>query len=243
MSDSMNPTGEGPQRDQVYNSCEFVESVAAELALGSLSGRERAAALSHLQDCGRCRDLVDDLSSSADALLLAVPETDPPPGFEARLLERRASILGGRRRRPMRTALRPLMLAAAAAILAAAGVLGGLSLDRSHQGAHDHLVDVRTAFLHQPGISESYESPVRGEAVLARGRPAWVLMTVHDKKWSGWLHCYVSVEGHYVLVGAFQVRDGYGSWASPLKADGYSVHSVRLVRPGGSVLASASFSS
>jgi len=68
--------------------CELLQSVSAELALGSLTGSERSAALAHVDDCQPCRQLVEELTAAADSLLLIAPEADPPAGFEVRLLER-----------------------------------------------------------------------------------------------------------------------------------------------------------
>jgi hypothetical protein len=88
------PDGELPgppepsQTPRIYPDCELLDSVAAELALGSLTGAERSAALAHLDDCQACRQLVEELTAAADALLLIAPEADPPAGFEVRLLDR-----------------------------------------------------------------------------------------------------------------------------------------------------------
>src|ERR1700684_3379779 len=57
--------------------CAGFADVAAELALGALTGRERAEALAHLDRCAACRKHVRQLTAEA-----------PPPGFETRVLER-----------------------------------------------------------------------------------------------------------------------------------------------------------
>jgi len=79
--------GEGHEKGRP-SACEFFNSVAAELALGSLTGAERSAALSHLEGCEECSAVTTDLSAAADALLWAAPEADPPAGFEVRWLAR-----------------------------------------------------------------------------------------------------------------------------------------------------------
>ena len=66
--------------------CADVEAVAAELALGLLGGPERAEALAHIDGCAHCRVLVDELSVTADELLLLAPGAEPSSGFEARVL-------------------------------------------------------------------------------------------------------------------------------------------------------------
>lgn len=68
--------------------CEDFARIAPELALGLLSGPERAAALEHLQNCAACRVQVDELSQTVDELLTAGPRAEPPAGFEGAVLDR-----------------------------------------------------------------------------------------------------------------------------------------------------------
>ena len=69
-------------------SCDEFAEVAAELALGVLTGRERAAALAHLDGCESCREQVRELTLVQDELLALLPPQEPPAGFESRVLER-----------------------------------------------------------------------------------------------------------------------------------------------------------
>jgi anti-sigma-K factor RskA len=93
--------------------------VAAELALGTLAGDERADAIAHLAGCVDCRVLVEQLSEVADSLLLLAPEADPPLGFETRV----AARLGlGSARRWRRVALAAIAAAVIAAVLGVVGV-------------------------------------------------------------------------------------------------------------------------
>lgn len=69
-------------------SCDVFEDSAAELALGLLSGMERAATLDHAATCLACGGLLRDLTDVADAVALSAPEADPPAGFATRVLAR-----------------------------------------------------------------------------------------------------------------------------------------------------------
>jgi hypothetical protein len=69
-------------------SCDEFAEVAAELALGVLTGRERARALAHLDGCESCREQVRELSMAGDELLALLPPAEPSAGFESRVLER-----------------------------------------------------------------------------------------------------------------------------------------------------------
>ena len=62
--------------------------VAAGLALGALTGRERAGAVAHLETCPACRAHVQDLTLTATQLLALLPEHQPPAGFAARTIQR-----------------------------------------------------------------------------------------------------------------------------------------------------------
>jgi hypothetical protein len=69
-------------------SCDEFAEVAAEFALGVLTGRERAAALAHLNGCESCREQVRELTMVGDELLALLPPAEPPAGFESRVLDR-----------------------------------------------------------------------------------------------------------------------------------------------------------
>ena len=108
--------------------CDECAEVAAELALGVLTGRERAAALAHLDGCESCRELVRELTLTGEELLALLPSREPPAGFETRVLGRiglsAASRPPGRPRERMRS-----LLSVAAVVLALVGAgLGGWGL-------------------------------------------------------------------------------------------------------------------
>src|SRR5260370_36669526 len=95
--------------------------LAPELALGIVGGPERAEALQHASECGPCRSLVGELAEAADALTLLAPESEPPPGFEERVL---AALREPRLRMRRRSAVMAADAAAAAAIVSIVGVGG-----------------------------------------------------------------------------------------------------------------------
>lgn len=68
--------------------CAELADVAAELALGVLTGRERARAIAHLDECDACREDVRQLMATGGQLLELLPTAEPPAGFETRVLER-----------------------------------------------------------------------------------------------------------------------------------------------------------
>jgi hypothetical protein len=70
--------------------CDELRAMAAEVALGILSGSERADALGHMEHCVGCRVLVEGLAQTGDSLLLLAPEAEPPLGFESGVMSRLA---------------------------------------------------------------------------------------------------------------------------------------------------------
>ena len=168
-------------------SCEHVREVAPDVALGLLTGEERAEALDHLEGCEACRAEVASLAVTADEVLLASPEADPPPGFADRVLARLASeraagdvlpdVSGApqaagvgpvrpRAPRPRRT-LRVVALAAAAAVLVV--VAGVVAVGRDGGGAGD---DVAVAVMRTGG------GHVVGEVTAAGSDPTVVTLDV-----------------------------------------------------------------
>jgi hypothetical protein len=76
--------------------CAQLHDVVAELALGALTGRDRAAALAHLDQCRDCREDVHRLMLVGGLLLELIPPARPPTGFETRVLERLSRDLNRR---------------------------------------------------------------------------------------------------------------------------------------------------
>lgn len=72
--------------ERTGQTCETVRELAPDVALGLLTGEERADALAHLERCDRCRAEVASLAVAADEVLLAGPRVAPPAGFADRVV-------------------------------------------------------------------------------------------------------------------------------------------------------------
>jgi hypothetical protein len=228
-------------------SCEDFAEVAAELALGVLTGRERAAALEHLDRCDACRETVRQLSMTGEELLGLLPAIEPPPGFETRVLGRIGIAdpapgsrgRGGRWRRPGRAGRAGFTrqtLAAAAIVLTVLGAaLGGWG--------------VRTATTHPASTALSSAALLTasqqavGKVFLYNGSPRWVYMSVYLETAKGPVTCeLVGKDGRVTKVGTFSMDDGYGAWGSADPVDNGPITAARLVSANGKVLATARFS-
>ncbi len=210
--------------------CEAVSGDLAELALGTLTGRERSEALVHVESCRRCSAELASLSSVMDTLLELAPAVEPPLGFEQRLMQRLdAAPAPARPHRSRRVAL----LAAAALALAALGFGAGSLVSSGGGGpAGGGGGKVASAPLRSNGVTV-------GELFVSGGSPAWMYMTV-DAGWASSVTCQVTLAGGRVeTVGRFTLAQGYGAWAAPLAYPAGKVTGARLVSASGAVVAAA----
>jgi hypothetical protein len=72
-----------------------------EMALDVLQPTQHPALLTHLAGCRYCRATLRVLTEAADQLLLAVPPSDPPPGFVAAVAARLSTPPSPRRLAPV----------------------------------------------------------------------------------------------------------------------------------------------
>jgi hypothetical protein len=238
--------------------CEELANVAAELALGVLTGRERAQALAHLDHCDACRAEVRQLTLTGEELLGLLPPVEPPAGFETRVLARIGieapapapapappPVPAAKSRAwklPRWSAARPpgitrRMLATAAVVAALVGaVLGGWGL-RSATAPTTASSPLSSAALVSADHQES------GNIFVYNGTPRWLYMGVTiGSAANGTVICQlVGKDGHVTTVGSFQVTNGYGEWGSAVPATVGALAGARLVTPGGAVLATATF--
>jgi len=216
--------------------CDLIQDELPELALGTLSGRERAEVLGHVGTCPRCSAELQRLSAASDMLLLLAPTAEPPVGFELRLAERLRA--GGQPRRPARRLWRVSIVSAAAVVTAVLGFgLGAfLSPGTNSNQAQSASGRVTTADLTAHG------RPL-GNVMISPGRPAWMFVTVKDVHWTGTLKCTVTLAGGKVdTVGNFRLSGGYGAWGTALASSAGQIRAVRLIASDGVILATANLS-
>jgi hypothetical protein len=200
--------------------CDALREVAPEVALGLLTGEERAEALAHLQGCEACRAVVASLAGAADELLLAAPEATPPPGFkeavlallaaEAADVDARSEVGSGAeaRRRPVgvgnitgsrppggRVRRRAMLLGAAALVAVVVGF--GVAAVAGEDGGSD--VDVATAEI------RTGRGRVVGQAT-ASGDPATVTLTVPG--WAEMVERWAPEAGDSSYWLAVELEDG-----------------------------------
>jgi hypothetical protein len=229
--------------------CERYQDDLAELALGTLTGRDRAQTLSHVESCQRCSEEVEELSRAADELLQVAPEAEAPVGFEVRWLERlhdtrrqaresRPSTSAARRARQRKgwlASTRARVITAAAAVcVAIAGVGVGWAETHSSSPAPSRTV-IQATLLSAGG------QPI-GRVVASPGSPAWLFMVVQSGTLTGKLTCKVGLTGgRWETLGQFSLDEGYGTWSAPLAVSVNVVRRAELVTSKGAVVATATF--
>ena len=231
--------------------CAQLRDVAPDVALGLLTGEERAVALAHLEGCAACRAEVASLAGVADELLLTGPEATPPEGFDRRVLARLTEVRAaearsplrngrpahlrrrGRHRRPdrRRLAVGATLAAAAAAVVLVAAVL---------VTSDDPPASTAERAEMTTGVGE-----VVGTATVRGGNPATVAVDV-----PGWGEAVPEGATYWLAI---EMDDGSRTmthigtdttwWQVPLAGDADDVATVSVLDGEGWVWCSAEFAS
>jgi predicted anti-sigma-YlaC factor YlaD len=213
--------------------CQAVEALEAEVALGIAAPEEVATVLAHVEHCASCRGRFRSLGEVTDCLVELVPTAEPPSGFESRVL---SAFREGRPVKSVRRDDRKLLQAAAVILVVVLVGVGGWLLGSATAGPGPGATASRTMSAELTG-----RQGVVGLAIVDTGPEPWVSMAVQGALGQRTVRCQVQTTDHRVVtVGTFTVTDGYGYWAAPLPA-GSTVRSAQLVSAAGRVLATARF--
>ncbi|MGA5040618.1 hypothetical protein ACPCA8_26735 [Streptomyces capoamus] len=235
--------------------CEQLREIGPELALGVLSGRERAEAVAHLDRCADCREYVRQLTQVGDRLVGLLPDREPPPGFETRVargLARRAGVSEGQRRAPGPSRPGPhrgarrarVRVAAVGATLAVAVGFAGWAIGT----AVEEVVASPPATGQSEPVMVGDMTPAGrggqdvGEVYAHPGPPGWIFVSVAltGSRHDGPVTCYLDrPDGTSLRAGDFTLRDGHGNWGVAVPGDLTRYSAARLVSSDGTVLATA----
>ena len=213
-----------------WRRCAEVRELIPELAMGAAPGDERAMALNHLATCADCRQVLEDTSATVDELLLLAPEHEPPPGFDARVLQA-VSV-----ERPHRWRVSKVLLAAAAVVLAVslgAGVTRWMgSEDRALASQYRDTLNAANGDYFRAAPLEGAQGDITGHVFAYEGSPSWVFITVEDAPSGVHRVRYVTDDGLTHWLGVCTVRNGHGSWGTSIDVPVYAVDSIELVHDG-----------
>jgi len=234
--------------------CDELAGVAAELALGALTGRERADALAHLDRCEACRENVRRQMMTGEELFGLLPACEPPPGFKIGVMTRigliapspavgprigrmfhRGGNADGQTGRGWAGATRRMLAVAAVALaVVGAGLAGGWGLRFAASPP------ARSPLSSAALTSASHRAV--GKIYVYDGSPGWLYMSVDLGSGNETVACRVAgADGHVTTVGSFRLAGGYGAWGGPDPGDDSLLTRAWLVSADGTVLATASF--
>jgi hypothetical protein len=186
--------------------CPAVRDVLAEFALGTLPPDRRAEVERHLAWCAGCRKEAGRLGEGAAAAAMALPDVDPPPNLEGRVVA--AVSAGARRSRRPRGAVVAATVAAVVAVGSmawAASMVGRIDRLENEQagldvGRIEQVVrelggrDVRSTDLVAVGAGGE------GRALVYDGSSDWVLVVASGLP-EGRYRAYLSMSGGRMDIG------------------------------------------
>jgi hypothetical protein len=229
--------GEQPVSGLEPGGSHHLAGAGTEIALGVLTGRERAQAIEHLQQCSLCRARVDGMAFTSDELLRLLPGQQPPAGFSTQATDRlrRARKASRRSRMP-----RALATAAAVALVGTAGLAGwGL---RTAPGPSGPARPTGSAALRTAALITPTGHQAIGKVYLHSGKQTWMFATVDLAPGDRTIICQLTDQaGHVITVGSFHLTGGDGYWGSPEPDQPAAITSARLITAAGTVLATATF--
>ena len=228
----------GDMGDDLRPECAAVDDDLVALALGSLTGKQRVAAVAHMESCARCSAEVDELSKAADQLLHLAPASEPPLGFEAGVFERLGLNPRPPRLRWWLTVRPRLVMATAACALVVTFGLGAVVGHGTSSGGDKYAAPGPKAPIETAALYSG--SHMVGRVLVYAGNPTWLFMYMDDPAWQGAIHCEVVVDqGATVNLGQFWLSEGKGAWAASVDQPAGRLSQARIVGSDGKVLASA----
>lgn len=186
--------------------CAQARELAPELALGILSGAERAEVVLHVDGCARCRAHVAGLTEVADAIPELAPEAEPPPGFEARVLRR----LDERERRTRRRWIATAAAVAAAAIIVSVTVVRVIESNDTSTVAAPSTAGVAGAPVAVP-MRDAAAGAAAGWAFVD-GEHGVAVMLDYGVPSGSYAVEVTPTHGGARSIGTMEVVDGRGKW-------------------------------
>jgi hypothetical protein len=228
--------------------CGDLRDDLAEVALGVRDPVEVPGLEAHLRSCAACRAELAQLSTTADRLVLLVPEADPPGGFEARAV---AAMTAGadpidadpaaagpfdhaqRRRR----ARRPVLVGVAAAVVLVLAVGGAVVVAVRGSGPE---VDRSPVAATAPGRFVTADGRTVGRLQVAGGTPATMTVSLHGVEPGVEYTCRVVLgDGSHRDVGTWLVSGPDAAWTVAVPEGATAGQRVELVRADGAEVAVA----
>lgn len=220
--------------------CDEVQALAPEVALGIASGDERALVLAHTKSCVDCRMAMEELSATADALLLLGPQHEPASGFETTVLSR----MQVEKRSPSRLRSKLIAAALASLLVTGAGAYWITADDRKVASYYRSALDVANGKYFEVERLEDSSGARVGHVFAYEGEPSWVFLIFDPQLDHGSYTAELeTTEGRTMTLGTFDIGGGDVTWGRDISVGLRDVGNVRVVNDNDEVVAQASFSS
>lgn len=220
--------------------CDEVQLLAPEVALGIASGDERALVLAHTRSCADCRRMMEELAVTADALLLSGPLHEPASGFESTVLARMDY-----EQRPSSRMRSKLVAVAAAAALAVGAVAFWITSDDRRLATHyrDALAEANGKYFGVVGLWAPGGERV-GHMFAYAGDVPWVFLIFTTPLEPALYEAELETPGGRVYsLGTFEITSGHVTWGRDLPVELRDVRTVRILDDTGIVAVRATFPS
>lgn len=202
--------------------CSDLHTLAAEFAFGLVDGVERADVMAHLDGCPACRDHVESLTATADALLLVGPSVEASSGFEQRVAQSIAASKESGSVHHLRWT-RVALVAAVALIILGVGVVAG----RVVAGQPSQAAVRSAAMVTEDGRTIGRVAVGTDPDTVFVAVPGW---RPPDARRSEAYQLRLTLRGGRTqLVGPVDLQAGDGSWGTVLAVDARDVGRVALV--------------
>ena len=216
--------------------CGEFRELAPELALGIVTGEERARALEHVSGCAGCREFLAELSDVADGLVSLAPSHEPPVGFETRVME---EIHRPPKRNRWRRAAVALGAAALIAALSAGAVLQATEEERELGEDYRETLAVANGEYLTAAVLRGPEGGEVGHVFGYQGSPSWVFVAVSNVRRDGPYKIVFQGKGGRSELGWMTLKHGAGSWGGAVPGDFHGAEG--LVLRSGAVALRATF--
>ncbi|MBF8184375.1 zf-HC2 domain-containing protein [Nonomuraea sp. K274] len=207
--------------------CRRARDVIPELATGTLSGEERAAALHHVNDCPGCRRQLEEAARLVDALTSIAPAEEPPPAFESRVLARIAEV----RKPSLLRRLTPYLITALVVSMVAGGTVWRVTeADRELAAGYRATLQVADGrYLTAAGLYSGREAV--GHVFGYQGSPSWLVFTMEEAEGS-YQAILVGLDGGLADLGRFTLSGRQRSWSTTVEQPIGQIAEIHLRRPG-----------
>lgn len=211
--------------------CADVELLLPELALGTLTGEERAGALEHLGGCPRCSDELRKLNELGDELLLLAPSAEPPVGFESLVVDRLG--VGSRKWRQRKGALIVAAVLVSILLSASATYLVGRG-DRELADSYRETLRIANGKYVAAHPLTNKRGGGAGYIFGYQGSPSWIFCVIASRQSTTTYEVEVSSEdGRTWELGEIHAHESGATWGRSLPIPLHDVKEIRLVAQSG----------